>query len=89
VSKGLFKLLPENTVVLGGGLVDVDDVSTHTVQAGNKDGVPPVSPPYPFSFGTFLASKDFTGNLRNTEANKDGVLPAAKQVDWLFVLVNC
>ncbi|KEH42465.1 pfkB family carbohydrate kinase [Medicago truncatula] len=51
VSKGIFSLLPENTIVLGGGLADDD--STHTVQSGNlwnteanKDGVPPVSRPY-------------------------------------------
>ena len=77
VSKGIFSLLPENTIVLGGGLVD-DDI-THTVQAGNKDGVPPVSRPYTFSFDTHTlqASKGFAGNLRNTEANKDGVPPVS------------
>jgi len=42
VSEGVFSLLAENTIVLGGGLVDDD--TTHTVQAG----VPPVSRQVPY-----------------------------------------
>ncbi|XP_039683054.1 probable fructokinase-7 [Medicago truncatula] len=63
VSKGCFWMLPENTIVLGGGLVDDD------VQAGNKDEV---SKPYTYSFHTqtFLENKgSFAVNLRNKEAD--------------------
>ncbi|KEH17082.1 pfkB family carbohydrate kinase, partial [Medicago truncatula] len=75
---GIFLLLRENIEVLGGGGL-VDDDNTHTVQADNKDGAPPVSMPYSCSFNTHIqASNGFAGNLRNTKANNDGVPPVSR-----------